>query len=64
MASALVTFKYSTHAREIQQTLGREKARLLFLEEGARERNEKKTAQAAARTETFPLICKHLVGLT
>ena len=46
--SALAAFKYSTRARRLQQMLGREKARLLFMEEGAGERNEKKTAQGAA----------------
>ena len=35
--------------------LGREKARLLFTEEGAGERNEKKTAQGAAGQKPFLL---------
>ena len=53
--SALVAFKYSTYACEMQQMLGREKARLLFMEEGAGERNEKKTAQGVARQKPFLL---------
>ena len=37
--SALVAFKYSTRAGEMQQMLGGENSRLLFMEEGAGERN-------------------------
>ena len=50
-----MAFKYSTRAHRLQQMLGREKARLLFMEEGAGERNEKKTAQGAARQKPFLL---------
>ena len=41
----LVAFKYSTRDHKMQQMLRRQKARLLFMEEGAGKRNEKKTTQ-------------------
>ena len=62
-ASALVAFKCLTCAHEMQQMLGREKARLLFMEEGAGERNEKKTAQGAARQKPFLLSVTRLGAL-
>ena len=58
--SALAAFKYSTRARRLQQMLGREKARLLFMEEGAGERNEKKTTQGVAQQKPFLLSVTRL----
>ena len=43
--------------------LGREKARFLFMEEGAGERNEKKTAQGAAWQKPFLLSVTRLGAL-
>ena len=57
---ALVAFKYSTPARKMQQMLGREKARLLFTEEGAGGRNEKKTTPGAAGQKPFLLSVTRL----
>ena len=62
-ASALVAFKYSTRACKMQQMLGREKARLLFMEEGAGERNEKKTTQGVAQQKPFLLSVTRLRAL-
>ena len=46
-----------------QQMLGREKARFLFMEEGAGQRNEKKTAQGAAWQKPFLLSVTRLGAL-
>ena len=50
-----MAFKYSTRDHKMQQMLRRQKARLLFMEEGAGEKNEKKTTQGAARQKPFLL---------
>ena len=44
----------------MQQILGREKTRLLFMEEGAGDRKEKKTTQGAAQQKPFLLSVTHL----
>ena len=62
-ASALVAFKCLTSAHKLQQTLGREKAKLLFMEEGAGGRNEKKTAQGVAGQKPFLLSVTRLGAL-
>ena len=62
-ARALVAFKCLTSAHKLQQTLGREKAKLLFMEEGAGGRNEKKTAQGVAGQKPFLLSVTRLGAL-